>query len=135
MSHSSCHCSDYAMGLTTRFDSQYIIEFSLHHHIYGSNGAPIHRTSRVIIVRIKWLGHNHNHSSPSSVGIKTAWSFTSTSPNIFMVRCLIRDKQNLSSTFVCFTCVKYWHINSISITIITDAIIIIAVTGNLKGQF
>jgi hypothetical protein len=42
------------------------------------------------------MGHEANHS-PSSAEIKNAWSYTSTSPHVFMVWCLIKQKDNFTS--------------------------------------
>jgi hypothetical protein len=83
------HCSNYAMGWTTMFVSQ--------HHIHSSCGAHVASYPlgiRITLVRIKWLGHKPHHSLPSSLEIKTVWSYTSTSQDIPMVWCLIRHKEN-----------------------------------------
>jgi hypothetical protein len=41
---------------------------------------------------VKQLGHEADHSLPSSVKIKNAWSFTSTLPCFFMAWCLSKRR-------------------------------------------
>jgi len=34
---------------------------------------------------VKWLGHEADHSPPSSAEVKIAWSYTSTPPDVLVV--------------------------------------------------
>jgi hypothetical protein len=62
--------------------------FSLCHHIQTSSGT--HPVSHPIntwgsFPRVKWLGHEADHSPPSGVDIKNAWSYNPTHLYVFMV--------------------------------------------------
>jgi hypothetical protein len=41
---------------------------------------PIQWVPGVTSTRVKWLGHEAEHSAPSSAEVKNAWSYTSTPP-------------------------------------------------------
>jgi len=76
--------------------------FSLHHHVQNSSGA--HPPSYLIGTRglslgIKGLGHEADHSPPTSVEVKNAWSYTSIPQYTFMAWCLVKHRYNLTFTF------------------------------------
>jgi hypothetical protein len=52
-------------------------------------------------VGVKRPGREADHSPPSSVEVKNAWSYTSTPQYIFMAWCLVKHRDNF--TFLCFT--------------------------------
>jgi hypothetical protein len=43
---------------------------------------------------VKWLWREAGHSTPYSVEVKNAWSYTSTPPHIFMAWCLVKHREN-----------------------------------------
>jgi len=47
--------------------------------------------------RVKWPGHEADHSPPSCAMVKNTWSYTSTPPYVFMARCLIKQRLMVSS--------------------------------------
>jgi hypothetical protein len=52
---------------------------------------------------IKWSGREADHSSPSSVEDKTAWSYTSTQQYIFMTWCLVKHRDKFTFFTFYFT--------------------------------
>jgi hypothetical protein len=59
--------------------------FSLHHHVEtGSGDHPVSYPmgTRGSFLRIMLLGHEANHSPPSSDKVKNVWSYTSTPPTL-----------------------------------------------------
>jgi len=45
---------------------------------------------------VKQLWCESDHSPPSSTEVKNAWSYTSTSPNVFVAWCLIKHTDNFT---------------------------------------
>jgi len=45
---------------------------------------------------VKWPGHEAYHLPPSNIKVKNAWSYTSTSPYVFMVWCLVKYRMYLN---------------------------------------
>jgi hypothetical protein len=67
---------------------------------------------------VKQLGREADHSPPSSVEVKNAWSYTSTHQYVFMAWCLVKHRDNFTFTFnplCCFStsvyCVVYFVID------------------------
>jgi hypothetical protein len=50
----------------------------------------------VSFLRLKRPGREADHSPPPSNEVKNAWSYTSTSPYVFMEWCLVRKKDNVT---------------------------------------
>jgi hypothetical protein len=73
--------------------------FSLHHRVQNNSGA--HSASypmgtRVSFPVVKRPERETDHSPPSSVEVKNAWSYTSTSQYVFMAWCLVKHKDNFT---------------------------------------
>jgi hypothetical protein len=46
-------------------------------------------------LEVKWLGHEDDHSPPSSVEVKNVRSYTSTSPHTFIQWYLVKHRKYL----------------------------------------
>jgi len=57
--------------------------------LYGPLPPPVH-----LVLRVKWLGHEANHSYLSSARVKNVWSCTSTSHYTLIMWCLIKHKDS-----------------------------------------
>jgi hypothetical protein len=69
--------------------------FSLHHRVQSGSGA--HPASYPMGTRGsfpggKAAGCEGDHSPPSSAEVKNAWSYTSTSPYVFIAWCLVKHR-------------------------------------------
>jgi hypothetical protein len=51
---------------------------------------PPIRVPGVLFLGVKWLGHEADHSPPSSDEVKNVWSYTSVPQYTFMVWCSIK---------------------------------------------
>jgi hypothetical protein len=61
----------------------------------GLTQPPIQWVPRAFTPEVQWLGHEADHSHPSSAKVKNAWSYASTSQYVFMAWCLIKQKIHL----------------------------------------
>jgi len=84
--------------------------------------------------RVKRAGNETDHSPPPSAEVKTAWSYNSTPPYVFIAWYLVEHRGNfpllhisyrtLSETWSCF-----WHIIYLKILLLS-----IGWTGNLREE-
>jgi hypothetical protein len=51
--------------------------------------------NRALSPKVKWFGHEADHSPPSNAEVKNVWNYTSTPQYIFTAWCLV--KQGMSS--------------------------------------
>jgi len=71
--------------------------FSLHYRVQTGSGA--HRAScpmGALSLEVKRLRREADHSPPPNAEVKNAWSYTSTSPYVFMVYCLVKHRDNFT---------------------------------------
>jgi len=61
----------------------------------GAHKPPTQRIPGAITPGLKRPGHDSHVSSPSSAEVKTAWSYTSTSPYV-MAWCLIKHRNTFA---------------------------------------
>jgi hypothetical protein len=66
-------------------------------------------------------GHETDHALPSSAEVKNAWSYAFTPPYAFMTWCLVKHRDNFTSTL--FTCFSIHHPTHLSNFIIDNEII------------
>jgi hypothetical protein len=69
--------------------------FCLYHHVQNSSGAtqtPVQWLPGAFSLGVKWLGHEADHSPPSSAEVKNAWSYTST-PSICLHGVVLSKKK------------------------------------------
>jgi len=57
---------------------------------------PIQWVTEALSLGIKRPGSEADQSPPSSVGVKIAWSYTSTPPYAFMAWCLVKHRDNFT---------------------------------------
>jgi hypothetical protein len=48
---------------------------------------------------VKQMGHEADHSLPSTAEVTNAWSYTSTPPIFFMIWCLVKHRDNFTFIF------------------------------------
>ena len=95
------YCFPHVCHLFFYTGSQFIFHFKLKFHQIKS--SPLYSWYGGSVPRVKWLGHDVDHSLPSSAKIKE-WSDTSAS-----AICLHRsDRDNISFTFVKKTFSLVW---------------------------
>jgi hypothetical protein len=63
---------------------------------------PIKRVPGALSQGLKWQGREADHSPPTSAEVKKTRTYTSTSPHVFMVYCLMKHRDN--STFTTRLC-------------------------------
>jgi hypothetical protein len=78
--------------------------FSLHNH--NQTGCEAHPTTYVMGVGALYEGvkqpeREAGHSSPSSVHVKNAWSYTSTPSYVFMALPLVKSRLSLHGGVLC----------------------------------
>jgi hypothetical protein len=81
--------------------------YSLHRRVQNGSGAhpaSYPRGTRGFFLGGKAEGREADHSPPSSVEIKNAWSYTSSPQRVFMAWCLVKHRDNF--TFYLFTVYK-----------------------------
>jgi hypothetical protein len=81
-----------------------VTDFSLYHNV--QNSAPGHPTSYsvdtiILCQGLQWLGHEADHSPLYRDEVKSAWSYRSTPPHIFITWCSNKQAQNCSSVILC----------------------------------
>jgi hypothetical protein len=64
--------------------------------VLGPTQPPIQCVSWDLSPGIKRSGREADHSPPSSVEVKNAWSCTSTHPYVFMAWCLVKHRDDLT---------------------------------------
>jgi len=74
----------------------------------GPTHPPIQWVSRSLSPGVKWLGCEADDSPLTSAKVKNAWSYTSTSPYVYMVWCLVKHGNIYilsyeSAVWVCFS--------------------------------
>jgi hypothetical protein len=88
------------------FDSQRGLEIFLFtiaaRTALGSTQPPIQWVPGGLSLGIKWPDHESDHSPPSSVQVKNAWSYTSTPQYAFMAWCLVKHRDNFTLIFLKF---------------------------------
>jgi hypothetical protein len=95
-----CRYSEYITAGLSGFDSW--------HHRCVQTGSGAHSVcAGGSLPRIKRLELEADLSAPSSAEVKKAWSFTSTSPYVFMSWCLINHRHNF--TFTCVLADAVFH--------------------------
>jgi hypothetical protein len=52
------------------------------------------------LLGVKWPGREADHSPPTSVDVKNAWSYTSTPQYVFMAWCLVKHRDNFTFTLL-----------------------------------
>jgi hypothetical protein len=60
---------------------------------------PIQWLLRTLSLWVKRPGREADHSPPSSVEVKNAWSYTSAPQYVFMALCLVKHRDNFTFTF------------------------------------
>jgi len=112
--------------------------FSLHHHIHTSSGAhpafyPM--GTRDPSLDVKQPGQGADSSPPSSARVKTALTYTSAPPYVFMAWCLVKQSDNytftFTFTFTVQTCVSGW----ISASLVHNVLTAGSVSVTYLGQF
>jgi hypothetical protein len=73
--------------------------FSLHHRV--QNGSVAHPASYPMGTKGSFPGGKAagawtDHSPPSSAEVKNVWSYTSIHPYVFMVWCLVKDRDKFT---------------------------------------
>jgi hypothetical protein len=66
----------------------------------GPTQFPIPWVPGALSLRVMWLGHEADHSPPSSAKVKNVWSYTSTPQYVFMAWCLVKHKDNFTFTLI-----------------------------------
>jgi hypothetical protein len=76
--------------------------FSSSECVHIGSGAlpslPVQHILVAIFMVVKYLGHEGDHSSPSSAKVKNVTNYTSTPPYIFTTRCLLKNRGHLVFT-------------------------------------
>jgi hypothetical protein len=62
--------------------------------VLGPIQPPIQWVPGALSPRVKQVGREGDHSLPSSVEVKNAWSYTSTPPYVFMALYLAKKRGN-----------------------------------------
>jgi hypothetical protein len=65
----------------------------------GPTQPPIQWVPGALSLGVKRLGHEADHSPPSSAKVKNVWSYTSTPQYFFMAWCLVKHRDNFTFTF------------------------------------
>jgi hypothetical protein len=76
--------------------------FSLHHRVQNGSGTtqpPIQFVPGALSLGVKRPKREADHSPPYSAEVKNVWSYTSTPQYAFMVRCLVKHRDNFTFTF------------------------------------
>jgi hypothetical protein len=86
------------------FNSQWVLGIflftTMSRMALGPTQPPIQWVTGALSLGIKQLGHEADHSPPSSAKIKNVWSYTCTPQYIFMVWCLVKHRDNFTFTFM-----------------------------------
>jgi hypothetical protein len=92
--------------------------FSLHHRVQTGSGA--HPASYPLVTRGSFPGGEADHSPPSSVEVKNAWSYTSTPHHTSMTWCSVKAQWSesdisdvtsiMNRTVLVLCCDLYWHV-------------------------
>jgi hypothetical protein len=81
--------------------------FSLRHRVLtgcGENSASYPAITGAVSVEIKRLGRDAYHSPPSSIEVNNTWSYSSTSPYVFMALFAVKRRETLPSPCNCYCC-------------------------------
>jgi hypothetical protein len=70
--------------------------------LWDPTQTPIHWIRGAVSLGIKQPGRKSDHSPPSSVKVKNAWSYTATPQYVFMAWCLVKNRDNFKFTFTLF---------------------------------
>jgi hypothetical protein len=65
----------------------------------GATQPPLQWVPGTLSLGVKWLGHEADHSPPSSAKVKNAWSYTSTPQYVFMAWYLVKERDNFTFIF------------------------------------
>jgi hypothetical protein len=65
----------------------------------GSTQPPIQWIPGALSLGVKQLGHEADHSPPSSAKVNNSWSYTSTPQYIFVAWCLVKHRDNFTLYF------------------------------------
>jgi hypothetical protein len=65
----------------------------------GSTQPPIQWVPGALSLGVKRPGREADHSPPSIVEVKNAWSYTTTPQYVFMEWCLVKHRDNFTFTF------------------------------------
>jgi hypothetical protein len=68
--------------------------FFLCHNVQTSCGILLNGYQGLFLGGVKQLGHEADHSSPSSAKVKNMWSYISTSSCVVIVWCLIKHRMS-----------------------------------------
>jgi hypothetical protein len=91
--------------------------FSLHHRVQNSSGA--HPASYPVgtgsyFPGVKQPGHECDQSPPSSAKVKNVWAIPLLTQFLFMVSCLVKQRDNYTFTFIkhslCRACIDFFHV-------------------------
>jgi hypothetical protein len=85
----------YLIYMTSRFPPEVVTNvffffFTASRQALGPTQPPIQWVSEALTSGVKQLGREVDHSPPYTAEVKTAWSYTSTPPYIFMAWYLIK---------------------------------------------
>jgi hypothetical protein len=92
----------------------------------GLTQPPIQWVPGALSLGVKRLGLEADHSPPSSVEVKNAWSYTSTPQYVFMAWCLVKHRDN----FTFYLVVQY-----ISCVNILKCPVVVYILGKLTYMF
>jgi hypothetical protein len=101
--------------------------FSLRHCVRTGSGAhlqtPTQWVPRALTPWVKRPGREADHSPPSSVEVKNVWSYTYTSPYVFMAWCLVKRRN--SFTFTCTLVLYYFaYLTSLNVPLLQIQIVL-----------
>jgi hypothetical protein len=77
--------------------------FSLYHRVQWGPPTSYPMGTGALSLGMKRPGREADDSPPSSAEIKNAWSYTSTPPYVFMAWCVVKHRNNSTSTYLLFS--------------------------------
>jgi len=78
------------------------------------------RVSETLSLGVQRPGYEADHSPPSSVEVKNAWTYTSIPQYVFMARCLVKHRDNFTFPFIFMILflILVWFIDKRSVTML-----------------
>jgi hypothetical protein len=100
------HIISYSFLGMSKFSSLSTV-FPSYHTFLGSAQALIQWLQGALAPEVKRLRRKGDHSSPSSVEVKKAWSYNSTPPYVFMAWYLVKYRNNFTFTYINCIILRY----------------------------